>query len=471
MRAEFQPHNLFRRSTALYLEADPHLSALKEAKYIFAPPLAEAIPVGTPGIYILTGGRQVGKTTSVKLVIKRLLEEHTPPRQILYVPCDLISGYRELLYELNRELEATDRDQPFFLFLDEITYVKEWDRTVKHFADLGYFRMGSLLVTGSDSVILRESMKKFPGRRGVSGKNDFHCRPLSFAEYATLVAPELRKAADKINGLGPCMQARAADLPARLKENLTTEEIREAGRYFDRYLLCGGFLPAINEYEAQGEIGRHVYQTYQQWVLGDFLKRNKKERFLKEIIATLGERLAKQVTSHGLASLTEIQHHSTVQEYLRLLEDMDVIIIQQALREDKLKPAPKKAKKIHFSDPFIAHALLSWARDEENPWTAALKTSAMEGPRKQELAEGCLSSLMRRRFRTCYIKAEGEVDIAILQDKGFLPVEIKWTEDLKRSELKQILKYKSGIVGYKGDRFGSFEQLAVIPASILALLA
>jgi hypothetical protein len=61
------------------------------------------------------------------------------------------------------------------------------------------------------------------------------------------------------------------------------------------------------------------------------------------------------------------------------------------------------------------------------------------------------------------------VDIAILSKKGFLPVEIKWTENLRKNDLKQILKYKKGIIGYKGRKIGKFEQLYVLPIPILAL--
>jgi hypothetical protein len=70
-----------------------------------------------------------------------------------------------------------------------------------------------------------------------------------------------------------------------------------------------------------------------------------------------------------------------------------------------------------------------------------------------------------------YIKSKGEVDIAIPVVKGFLPVEIKWTETLRRQELKQILTYKRGIIGYKGLNAGTYEHLIVLPLCMLALIA
>ena len=464
MQTEFLAHNLFKKGINSYLNNDPHLSNLKEAKYIFHSSLENEIPFHIPGVYILTGGRQVGKSTLIKLIIKNLLlQKKVSAQQIFYIPCDLLQRYQELVSIMERIFEEIDKGKYFYLFLDEITYVKEWDRAIKYFADLGYFTKGSILITGSDSLILRESMKKFPGRRGKAERTDFHYYPLSFSEFLILTVPELTNEVKKIKRLSAIIDEPVNQTFSSLEKSVTADTMRLIDGYFQHYLITGGFLPAINEYGRKERIGKYVYQTYQQWVIGDFLKRNKKEHFLKEIITVLSNRLGKQVTLHSIASMTEIQHHSTIHEYLNILEDMDVIFIQQALREDKLKPAPKKAKKIHFTDPFIMQALLSWVRDIDNP------SEIIESPYKENMVEGCISSLFKRKYRTYYIKSEGEVDMAILSGKGFLPIEIKWSEDLSRNELKQILKYKNGIIGYKGIHFGRYEQLYVLPIPILAL--
>jgi len=470
MRSELQVHNLFRADLKAYMRNDPHLGALKGLRFVFHPPLEEDIPLDQPGIYILTGGRQVGKSTLIKLIIKNLLTKNTvSPRQIYYVACDLIQRYQELTLIMQQIFEEMDKNQYFYLFLDEITYVKDWDRTIKYFADLGYFKNGCLLITGSDSIVLREGMKKFPGRRGTSENTDFHYYPLSFSEYVSLVAPELKDTVNELKEVALSPDEFLKSKIGKVETNLTSDIIQELSSRFNRFLITGGFLPAINEYERNKKINKFVYQTYQQWVIGDFLKRNKKEGFLKDIIAALSDRLAKQISVHNIAALTEIQHHATVQEYLEILEDMDVIFIQQALREDKMRPAPKKAKKVHFSDSFIAQALISWAKDIAIPWEFAQKHIVTESPLKENIIEGCISSLLRRKYTTYYIKAEGEVDVAIIFKKKFLPAEIKWTEDLRKKDLKQILKYEKGIIGYRGLQIGRYEQLYVLPIPVLAL--
>jgi len=471
MRIEFKPHNLFKENVKLYLKSDPQLGNIRDIKYVFHSHLEKDIPLDIPGIYILTGGRQVGKSTLIKLIIKKLLlKKGISPGQIFYISCETIQRYQELVSIMQEIFEELDREKSFYLFLDEITYVKEWDRAVKYFADLGYFTKGSLLITGSDSVILKESMKKFPGRRGKSEFTDFHYWPLSFSEYTALVSPGLKNELFKIKNFSGFLENHNDKNFVLFEKAVGINEIKIISKYFQKYLLTGGFLPAINNYEEKKRIGRFVYQTYQQWVVGDFLKRNKKEHFLKDIITVLSERMAKQVSLHNIASKTEIQHHATVQEYLKILEDMDIIFVQQALREDKLTPAPKKAKKIHFTDPFIAQAIICWARDLSVPWEFAGKNIIAESQIKEDITEGCIVSLFKRKYKTYYIKSEGEVDVAIVFGKRFIPLEIKWTETLKRNELKQILKYKTGIIGYKGLRFGKYEHLYVMPIPVLALI-
>jgi hypothetical protein len=471
MRLEFQPHNLFLKDIDFYLKNDPNLSNLEGAAYVLSPSLVREIPLSTPGIYILTGARQVGKTTLLKLIIKKLLlEEKIEPGRIFYLPCDIIKDYRELMSEMEQFFLSKPEEGYFYLFIDEVTYVKEWDRVIKHFADLGYFRRGCVLIPGSDQVILKEGMQRFPGRRGVSAKTDFHYYPLSFSEFVKLLEPGF---AGRIEEIGASSAVLLKERPAGgldiFDELLENSFINRLLELFNGYLLNGGFLTAINGYAGCGRINRHIYSTYVQWVLGDFIKRNKRENFLKDIILTISERLGKQISYHNITAVTDIQNHSTVREYAQILEDMDIFFVQQALREDKLKAAPKKLKKIHFSDPFIAASLICWARDVSENWDFVEKNIAADGQLRSDIIEGTISSLFKRKYKTFYIKAEAEVDLAVIIDRTFYPIEIKYTKSLRKSDLKQILKYKNGIIGYKGSAVGKFEHLYVLPLPVLAL--
>jgi predicted AAA+ superfamily ATPase len=123
-----------------------------------------------------------------------------------------------------------------------------------------------------------------------------------------------------------------------LQHSLDADRIKRIDECFQEYLLTGGFLVAMNEYAKNSKLRPFVYRTYQQWVIGDMLKWNKKEYSLKELIDALGERLARQITFHALSALTQMQHHDTVRDYIEILENMDVLFLLHALREDKLTP-------------------------------------------------------------------------------------------------------------------------------------
>ena len=124
----------------------------------------ENLPPGR--ISIVRGPRQVGKTTELKLLVKDLIESSVPPRTIAYYACDDIIHFRELM-DLIREFVKTLRVQnrSGYLFLDEITMVKDWARAVKALADSGELACVYLLLTGSSAVEIKRGYERMPGRR------------------------------------------------------------------------------------------------------------------------------------------------------------------------------------------------------------------------------------------------------------------------------------------------------------------
>jgi len=66
--------------------------------------------------------------------------------------------------------------------LDEVTYIKDWDKAVKFAADAGLLEDTFLMLTGSDLSLIQEARMRFPGRRGSASIINFHLYPLSFRE-------------------------------------------------------------------------------------------------------------------------------------------------------------------------------------------------------------------------------------------------------------------------------------------------
>lgn len=423
MKDEFQIHNLFRESPERFYREDPHLRRAALQPFSYVSPLINAPEFLEPGILMITGGRQVGKTTCLKQFIVKLLNEgKLRPDHISFMTGELIRDDDELRREIVSELEGKSGWQ--VIVVDEIGYVKDWDKAVKFLADAGSLQTATLILSGSDSAILREAMKRFAGRRGRSAQVDFVFHPLSFAETVTLKVPEL-------SGLvAACKHADCSIDWPDYQERLPQLEI-----LFDEYLLHGGYLTAIADMLKGARIEAATYRTYAEWLRGDILKHNKQEKYLLEVLRGMMKTYASQVSWVSLAKELSIEHHKTVSDYVAILEDMHAVIVQEALAEHTRSASPKKAKKLYFEDPFIFHAveiMLGKVNVESTP--ALVETVAV-------------AHFWRKYGKSYYIKgAKGEVDIAYLQDETFFPVEIKWTTQIRPEELKQVMLYKNSLI-------------------------
>jgi predicted AAA+ superfamily ATPase len=443
MDPRFSSHNAHLENPALFETLDPQLRKLKNQKYIYVSPLLESLPVSIPGIYTLGGGRQVGKTTLLKQWMEFLLEKkNVPPQSIAFFSGELISDYHALYSLLQNQLEEMPKDFINYIILDEVTYIKDWDKAVKFAADSGLLENTILMLTGSDLVLIQEARMRFPGRRGAAGTVDFHLYPLSFREAFKLIRPDV---------------------------NLDSNPLDIIFQEFQNYLIYGGYLTAINDFASHNSISRANLATYSDWIRGDVVKSGKQEHYLKEILAAIIKRYCTQITWNSLAKDLSIEHPKTISDYLALLESMDAIFIQHALLEDKLTAAPKKAKKVIFTDPFIYHAIKSWLVPVDDPYQQQIVKGLQDPEISSTLVEACAISHYRRYFPTYYIKAEGEVDIAYIENNKFFPIEIKWTTQIRAKDLKQIAKYKQGLILTKSKQNGNINHIQSIPLP-LALL-
>jgi predicted AAA+ superfamily ATPase len=430
---ELDIHNQFKESLSRYLDFDPHLRRLKKVPFIFKSTLLTENPFHIPGIYQITGGRQIGKTTFLKQFIQYLLEKKkVRPENVLFITGEIIEDHnilRRIAESFCKNLTGHGH-----LFIDEVGYIKDWDRSIKYLADAGYFEDTSVILTGSDSKIIRTAMKRFAGRRGASDQVDFDFYPLSFMEFICLIRDELQPLCKDL--------AEVSLTDENEKFNIHLAEINDL---LHNYLIHGGYLPAINEYYRSKTIPKSVLNTYVQWIRGDILKHNKTENYLFEIIKGIKATYNSQISWNSLSKYLSIEHHKTVSDYCQILESMHVLHIQEALLEHKLTGAPKKNRKIFFCDPFIDHALSIYL----DPQLTIEKI--FERMSNNEVASSYVEALCvdhcKRWLPTYYIKGpKGEVDLALVLENKFYPIEVKWTRQVRGVSLKQISTYKNGIV-------------------------
>src|ERR1051326_3288586 len=76
-------------SDAQAIQRDRHLRALASSPFQRPILLLDQLQLDAPIVYTLRGARQVGKTTTVKLLIRKLLDQGVAPTRILYYTLDL----------------------------------------------------------------------------------------------------------------------------------------------------------------------------------------------------------------------------------------------------------------------------------------------------------------------------------------------------------------------------------------------
>lgn len=178
---------------------------------------------------LLSGARQIGKTTLFLQAINQLLDQGVPPTNILYATFDhpllKLIGLDGLL-QLWREFEPT-REGIEYLFIDEIQATKDWQVWLKHQVD--FEKRRRIAVTGSATPLETENLES-----GVGRWHTIRLATLSFYEYLQIrqdPAPSLPTMPSFVELFNkpPTWFARMG------------EEARPLTGFFHEYLLRGGF--------------------------------------------------------------------------------------------------------------------------------------------------------------------------------------------------------------------------------------
>lgn len=186
---------------------------------------------------LLTGARQVGKTTVFRQVIRRLLQNGFPPQNIVYATFDhpilKLSGIERTIGAWE-ELFPADPNYPRMLFLDEIQFIEGWQTWIKHQVD--FHRGNRIAATGSASDLRDGSAESGLGRI-----ETIPLPTLSFGEYLRLrniAVPDLPQVRS-LRDLFAWQQGEFVRVAA-MAQPLTV--------HFHEYLIRGGFPePALQQ--------------------------------------------------------------------------------------------------------------------------------------------------------------------------------------------------------------------------------
>ncbi len=294
---------------------DKHIVSWKNQKIKWIPKWIDKISLKPFSLNFVYGPKQVGKTTGIKLLIKKLIDSGVEREKIVYIDVELytsLKSFRDELMKLSKEVR--------YIFLDEVTKLPGWDRMVKGLIDLGVFSNHVITVTGSSSVNLLKHADAFPGRKGYGKKVEV--LPLNFKEFV------------EVHGVKVA--------------SIYGSKIREL---FEKYKGVGGFPSSINE----------VYGFYEDFISSfkaEISSSGKSVNKVSEVISALLKMIPSALSYNAIATKTSLSRPS-VEEYIEILEDLFLIKIAY-YKDFSNRVNFRKEKKIIFRDPFILNSFSTW---------------------------------------------------------------------------------------------------------------
>jgi hypothetical protein len=401
------------------IEDDYDIQKWAAQKHRWVPKLIEKIDFKPFALNFLFGPRQVGKTTLVKLLIRKLLNAHIRPESIFYFKCDELLDFRELrdVMDLYLQLKNKLAIKTSYIFLDEITFPKGWFRTIKSLIDSGCFKHDFLLLTGSTTLLARKETETFPGRRGY-GK-DYYLYPLSFRDFIKVCSKELYCKLPVLKNWSPTEMKKLIEcLPI----------IDELNKCLQDYLVCGGFPLAVHSFLEKKIVERHVKDIYLSWMKNDITRIGRRVEISREILKVVLTKVPSTLSWESISREIEIKSPKTISAYIHLLEALFVLKILYHLDLHKETINFGKNKKIHFMDPLFYYLFSEWG---------LINIKDIEPIIAESLPTSHLSRVTDNIF---YWKNKFEIDL-VINDPKLTGFETKWRKKVE-ANLRVIGKLK-----------------------------
>ncbi len=384
--------------------------------WLSKPPVRRAV--------MLSGARQIGKTTLIMQAIGQLIEGGTPPANIIYATFDhpllklagidaVIKAWRQ------REPKAAG---PEYVFLDEAQFIPEWGTWIKHQVD--FHRQRRIVFTGSATPLLEADQES-----GVGRWHAIRMTTLSFYEYVQIKKLPL-PALPKISEPAELLDQTAGGL----------QNIREKASpyvaHFHEYLLRGGFPQT-----AQMDSIPQAQRLLREDIIDKVLKRDMTALFGVRRILEL-EHLFLYLCMHdgGLLDIPAVCSslavtRPTAQHFIELLEATH--LIYRLLPFGYGKEVLRGRYKIYLADAAIAPALMLRGKamlDDPIALGVAAETTVFRH---------LFSRYYSRNARFTYWRGKKDHEVDLVAEMGgeLVAFEVKYrTEPIDTQRLKGLLE-------------------------------
>ncbi|HED05568.1 MAG TPA: ATP-binding protein [Ignavibacteria bacterium] len=288
-------------------------------------------------ILILTGSRQVGKTTLMKM----LREELSSGAKSVFVDMDIVSnrefgeslaGFLDFLYLNGYE----EKGNTFYCFVDEFQKVKSIGNVFKNLYD-NYPNI-KIIASGSSSLSIKNNIKEsLAGRKFI-----FEIFPLDFEEFLIFKGgKDIKEIYENIHKL----KQPEIKMPAKFE------------RILDEFLTFGGYPEVVlaDGTDNKKQILKSIFDLYLE---KDIIGFSKIENFpaFKKLVEILAVQNGQETNYSSLSKEVGI-HVKTLKNYISLLEETYLLKIIKPFYSNKKKEVVKSPK-VYFLDNGVRNFFL-----------------------------------------------------------------------------------------------------------------
>ena len=375
---------------------------------------------------VLMGPRRVGKTILIYHTIQRLLDDGVNPQKIVYLSVDtpiyMGLSLEELLKIAKETLQCSIEDEGFYVFYDEVQYLKNWEIHLKSLVDT--FRQTKFIVSGSAAAALK--MKS--DESGAGRFHDFSLPPLTFNEYIHLL------------GLGRLIVNKDITWRDHTIKAFDTIDITELNRLFINYINFGGYPEVVFSKEIQKDPGTFMRRDIiDKVMLKDLpgLYGISDTQELYRLFIHMAYLSGGEFTLERLSANSGIKKEQ-VKKYISYLESAFLIKVVHRIDNNARKLQRITRFKIYLTNPSIRCALFSPLTEGDNALGNMVETAIYA----QRLQRN--DSIWYANWKMG--REDGEVDMVGLNPMTQKPtwaVELKWSDRYYEApeELKSLLSF------------------------------
>ena len=264
-----------------------------------------------PGLMIIRGPRQYGKSTWLELNLYESIKQNGKG-SAYYLNGDDIGSSEELLRCLEELYQAFSPAALKRLFIDEITAIPEWERTIKRLIDRGLYRDVLIITTGSKALDLRRGSEKLPGRKGRLGKSEYIFLPVSYKNFYEKVGKEL------------------------------------GDKAWMAYLLTGGSPLACNDIYQFQVLPEYFIQLVKDWVLGEIVSTGRGRQAIINLMQSIFRYGGQPVGFAKLARESGLANNTVASGYIEQLSDLLCLLPSWPWNPNTKSLELRKPCKFHF---------------------------------------------------------------------------------------------------------------------------